>query len=605
MSIFVEVAGEKLFSGATTSEVAAYSTAELATMTVAEIQAFRNTHIVLEPSPEIQLQIEERAVASFEVWDEEDHHNFEYGQEVLISDTTGRLFGGVIEGVDKQPITPSTDHGYLYNISCVDYQALADRRQIYKAYESATTEEIVYYILSILAEEGITLGAVQAGPTLTQITFNGISCAEALDKAAEWSGCTWWIDEYKRLYFVARTTYSAEWDIVDGSEIQWDPTPKLSLGNPEYRNVQYLQSGAAETSAITQRFKGDGTNQTFTVGFPIARAPTITLNGNAQTVGIKGVNSSGYDWYWNEGEATVTQESGDTPISSTDVLSITFIGTFELICKATRTAEVTRQRLAQGFGTGKIEKTYRDTTIKSQTAGLDAAKAKLTHYATVGRKLEYDTLDTGLAVGTIQTVTLPVLGLADADMLIYAMVISWPDAVTTYTVSVCEGPVEESWEKLFCGITEELRKSASEQAGEADVVQGLEEFSKTWLSSAHPNPFISVYPGTATPADVDFPCLAEGDRLSYLVLYDDGDHEFFRKPVTLQTESDDRDEIYTTVLVLAAEANDEPISAVALWGGDGCSATPGSGIMMEKHSYSKQKNSLESLQFDFVDIKGW
>ena len=163
MSVFVEVAGEKLFSGATTAEIAAYTTAELAAMTVAEIQAFANTHIVLDPSPEIQMQVEERATASFEVWDSDDHHAFDYGQEVIISDTTGRLFGGLIDGITKIPITPSGDHGYLYEITCIDYQALADRRQLYKAYESEEAEDIVLYILSILAEEGVLEGEIQAG----------------------------------------------------------------------------------------------------------------------------------------------------------------------------------------------------------------------------------------------------------------------------------------------------------------------------------------------------------------------------------------------------------------------------------------------------------
>ncbi len=57
--------------------------------------------------------------------------------------------------------------------------------------------------------------------------------------------------------------------------------------------------------------------------------------------------------------------------------------------------------------------------------------------------------------------------------------------------------------------------------------------------------------------------------------------------------------------MLAAEANGTPITYVALWGGDGCSDTPGSGIEMSKHEYSKTKNVLESLQFDFEDIQGW
>ncbi len=604
MSIFVTAGGVALGTGNTAADLAAMTYTELNALTVAEMCALRNTHILLDPTPEINFQLEERSTASFEVWDREDHHTFEYGQEVVIrgTDDTDILFGGVIDSIQKTPISPDGGAGYCYSLSCIDYQALADRRQFFHAYESAAADTIVRDILAVLAEEGVTEGEIQAGPVLERIGFNGVSCAEAMQTACERSGFTWFISEEKKLYFIERATYPAAWDIVDGSEILFNPPPAITYGNPEYRNVQYLQSSYAETSSLTQNFKGDGKNQTFTVGFPIAKEPTVTLNSLPQTVGIKGVDISGYDWYWNEGENTVVQDTTGTVLTASDDLEITYIGYYKLITKVTESAEVTRQRLAQGFGTGKIEKTYKDITLKSQDTALEAAKAKLAHYATVGIQLEYDTLAGGLAVGTMQSVTLPILGLAATDMLIYSMKISWPDAVTTRTIQACQGPVNDSWQNLFCGIVQELKKQASAQAGEADVVQGLEEFSKDWLATDHPNPFIAVYPGTATPTDADFPCLEDADKLSYCVLYSGG-VEFTRKPVTAQVIG--TVEITTTVLFLAAEANDQVISHVGLWGGDGCTDTAGTGIEMSKYAYSKAKNSLESLQFDFVDSKDW
>jgi hypothetical protein len=437
---------------------------------------------------------------------------------------------------------------------------------------------------------------------LERITFNGVSCAEAMQTCCERSGFTWFVSEEKKLYFLERATYPAAWNIVTGAEILLNPLPVITYGNPEYRNVQYLQSSNAETSERTEPIGCDGKNQTFTVGFPIAKEPTITLNSVAQTVGIKGVDVSGYDFYWNEGENTIFQDQAGTVPTASDDLEITYIGYYKLITKVTQSAEVTRQRLAQGFGTGKIEKSYKDISLKSQSTALEAAKAKLAHYATVGIQIEYDTMAGGLSVGTMQNVALPILGFAATDMLIYSMVISWPDAVTTRTIQVCQGPVNDSWQNLFCGIVQEMKKQASASAGEADVVQGLEEFSKDWASTDHPNPFIAVYPGTATPADVDFPCLADDDKLSYCVLYSAG-VEFTRKIVTAQVIG--AEEIDTTVLFLAAEGNSQVISHVGLWGGDACSSVAGTGIEMSKYAYAKTKNSLESLQFDFVDLKDW
>jgi len=611
MPIFVTIAGEKLFTGRTVAEIDAMTVAEIDAMTVGELQAFQNTNIVTtdSQSPEISHRIEERSTASLPVLDLDMTKAYDVGQEVIIEDSMDRLFGGLIDSVSIAALRP--DGCWIHTVTCIDYQALADRRVFRKAYVSTTADAIVRDILDILDEEDVTEGEIQAGPTIENITFD-VSCAEAMVTVCERAGFTWFIDEWKRLYFVVRTTYDAGWDIAGGSEILWNPPPRLEIGNPNYVNVQYEQSGNAQTSSQTRQFKGDGKNQTFVVQFPIATEPTITVSSNggapvAKTVGIGEVNPTGYDYYWNEGSPSVSQDLTATPPADTDVVSVTYTGYFKLMAKATQTSEVTRQRLAQGFGTGFVEAMHKDISLKSQDSAIDAAKAKLAAYASIGRKLQYSTHANGLAVGVMQEVTLSSLGLSAASMLIYSMNITWPKGVTTYAIEACEGPVEQSWQNIFCGIASELRKQAGEQAGEADVVQGLEEFTKVWYETDHPNPFIKVYPdGVTTPASVDFPCLATEDRLSHVVLYDAYDQEFYRQQITLQEDASDARSILTTCLILAADGNGQ-ITAVALWGGVEASTVAGTGIEMSKHSWSKLKNSLESAQINCTDEmdSGW
>ncbi len=603
MSVYVQIGSEKLYAGRTAAEIDLMTAAEIDAMTVAELNAFENTHVVIDPSPpEIAHRIEERSTATFQVLDPEEHHLFDYGQEVIILDDSGKLFGGLIDEYSYEPVSPEDGFGRLHTISCVDYQALADRRQFYAAYESETGDNIVRAVLLILAEEGVTEGEIQAAGTLEMITFNGASCAEVMAKACERCGFTWWISEEKKLYFVERTTYPAAWDIADGSEMRWKPSPKVTYGNPEYRNVQYMQGGSAETSQLTEPFVGDGVTRSWPMGYPLAREPTIVIGGVEQTVGIKGVET-GKQFYWDKGDSVITQDYSENPVGDGVTGTVTYIGSFKLISKASQAAEITRQRLVQGFGSGKIEKTETDSTLVTQASAMAAAKAKLQHYATIGRKLNYETLIPNLAAGTVQNVNCSNLGISAAEMLIVEVQIKFPDAVTVYSIEACEGPVDKSWEDLYCSIAQGMKKQSAEQAGEADTVQGLEEFIKTWTADMHPNPFIRVLPGVL-PSDVDFPCLAHEDRLTCIVLFS-SEGEFFRKAITLQTDSDDGTEIHTTCLILPSEANGVQIDAIALYGGYGCSLTPGSGIEMSRHSYSKLKNSLESLQLGFYDRKGW
>lgn len=595
--MLIKIGSTKLYTGATVAGLAVPATSVLNALTVSAMADLHSQHI-LRDSVQISHQLEERSTADLKVKDTAKAYAFEYGQEVIIRDNDFNiLFGGLIERATLEGLGGNWDT-YIWDISCTDYHALADRRVFLGAYDSATGREIVLDILDILDDEGVTEGEIQEGGALEYLSFNRVTCTEALDKMAELCGFTWFISEEKKLYFVARGTYTAAWSIADLDPKIRRGTLSIISGNPEYRNVQYIQGGQALTTTQTEPFVGDGTVRSFPLGYPPAKEPTITLNGLPQTVGIKGVDTSGYDWYWSKGDMVIAQDTLGTVLESTDVLTVSYIGTYKLIAKATQSSEVTRQRLAQGFGSGKIERVTKDATVQSQGAALDMAKAKLLHYATIGKKISYETFDAGLACGVLQTNTYTLAGLVTSQDLITAITISSEGEIPVYLVEACEGPVEDSWEKIFCRLADETKRQAGENLGEADVVQGLEEFSKVWTSSDHPNPFLAVYPGTAMPADVDFPCLADDDKLSYCVLYSAG-VEFFRKAVTVQTIG--ATEILTTCLILAAEANGVAISHVGLWGGDACSGAAGTGIEMEKHAYVKTKSSLESLQFDFTD----
>jgi hypothetical protein len=595
--MLVEIGGELFFSGRPTSEMDAMTAVEMAAMTMAELSALSGNLLLLE-GYQTEHRIEERSITSLNLIDESASYDFEYGEEVKIRDDNyDMVFGGLVSESTVTLMNPRTG-SLLHSLRVWDYHSLADGRQFIGAYVTTTGDAIVRDILTILAEEGISEGEIQGSDvTLENIIFNYITCAEALDKVKDLCGFTWFINEEKKLYFVDRATFAAAWNIVDGSEMYMEGVT-LATGNPEYRNIQYIQGGQAETIERTEPFIGDGTNRNFTLGYPVAKVPTITLNELPQSVGIKGVET-GKNFYWSKGDAVITQEQADTVLTASDDLQVTYTGSFKIMVKVSQAAEITRQQINQGWGTGKIERKDVDTTLQSLDSAIDAAKAKLANYATIGRKLTYTTQTSGLAAGALQIITIPALGLSAQEFLITSVTYSAPGGLMQYDVEAVLGPVDESYRKLICDIAAAARQKQSEEAGQSDSIQGLEQFSKTWIATEHPNPFITAT-STATPADTDFPCLSSDDRLKYLVLYTGG-AEFFRKAITLQTQA--AAEIDTTTIVLAQEANGTVISHVGLWGGNTCSATAATGFEMSKYSYSKTKTTLESLQFDMTDLK--
>src|SRR6185295_19222332 len=151
-----------------------------------------------------------------------------------------------------------------------------------------------------LSDDGITLDInMETGPTLEHVIFNYRTAAESFNDLGELTGFTWYIDYNKVLHFFSRTYFLAPFDLT--SDLLYRNLTSQAT-REQYRNTQWIRAGKDISSILTESFHGDGTpgkQTTFTLALPVALAPTITLNGNPQTVGIRNVDTLGFQWYWN------------------------------------------------------------------------------------------------------------------------------------------------------------------------------------------------------------------------------------------------------------------------------------------------------------------
>lgn len=76
--------------------------------------------------------------------------------------------------------------------------------------------------------------------------------------------------------------------------------------------------------------QGDGKRRDFTMGFPLAQAPVITVNGQEQTVGVKGVDAS-KQWYYAVDDVVIAQDHDAAPLNAADTLVVAYTGLFPLI----------------------------------------------------------------------------------------------------------------------------------------------------------------------------------------------------------------------------------------------------------------------------------
>lgn len=527
-------------------------------------------------------------------WDEDFYTEYE------------KVFGGVID----RPVAKNASlygNAKMHDITCADWHYLAGKRIIAKAYKDMYAGDIVKDIIdNYLSQEGITAGDIQQGPVITEAIFNYIHIDEAMESLGEKAAFEWYIDPDKNLHFFSRSAFMAPTNITETSDIK---NVQVEPSAEEYRNKQYIRAGKDITDPITKKFKGDGQSKTFTVDYDLALEPVVKVDGVTQTVGIRGLEST-QQWFWNKGDKVISQADGEevTPLTTSQTLEIIFQGYFDIVVVSYDQAAVEEMQDIEG-GTGIHEAVLDDPSLTSRMSAFESASAKLRRYARIGSKVLFDTKITGLRPGQILPVELLSFGINQNDYLIESIKaneIGTHDGRLLYQVSCVDGAATGGWANFFKKMaTTNQTYVIYENIQENEVLITLSMFEKTWNENDAPNIMKNIYPSsTLYPGATVYPSFAENERVKYVSFFDATDKEIFRKSVIKQAE-DVPGRLVSTVTILPYEANGLKIASIGWYGGGKATETLGSGILVDKQPFNKEKNDLEMMQIEKTDIKGW
>lgn len=323
------------------------------------------------------------------------------GQSLTVTDGATTHFAGLITAVSKSTPPGRTDV-WRMDVQAQDYSVLADRYLVAEDYESETAADIVADLrATYLAADGVTDGTIEgSGITVSKAVFNYQRLSKALDEIANLAGCVWYIDDALALQFHSRSTNAAPFSLGDATDNWYDLSVTTSTRG--YRNRQYLRAGMDLTDSRTESFKGDSARITFNVGFPVAKAPTITVGGAGQTVGILGVDT-GKQWYWNKNQTAIVQDAGGTPITSSQTLAVTYQGFFPILQVSDNDPEIASRATVEGFS-GIYESIEDDPNLHTSEAAEQKALALLTRFGEIPETVEFGTRTTGLIPGQLITV---------------------------------------------------------------------------------------------------------------------------------------------------------------------------------------------------------
>lgn len=545
---------------------------------------------------DISEAIEERSTSSFSLIDPDGNMIFNKGDKVEIKKGADTVFGGVLEDFD---IIAVKDRRVFYNMQCIDWHYLADKRIIAKAYKDITCGVIIRDIVTnILSNEGIKVGKIDDGALLTEAVFNYTKASKALETLADKSNCIWYIDAHKNLYFISRKAFKFETNITNDNVIE--DSVKVRVSSPMYRNKQYIKGGKDITDPLTQKFKGDGENQTFTVGFPIAKVPTVKLNNVVQAIGIRGLDEN-KQWYWSKGDNFITQEQQAIAIKASDTLEVTYQGEFDIVVITHSESEISNLAAREGT-TGIVEEVEDDVEIRSRDDAFKSANAKLQKYGVIGRQVSFKTWVDGIKSGQVLIADFPQYNLNNVELLVEGVTITFENNTYFYDVRCAEGPEQLSWTKLFERIaTRGQAFVVRENISENQVLVTLAQFSKDWDLGTNPNIYKEVYAATNLyPSTSLYPMFAADKRIRYIELLDSNNKVLCRKEVTKQVTN--ASNMLTTVYIAPFESNGQ-ISKIRFYGGYKATEGNGTGIMISEHSYSRLKTELEAIHVEKTDNK--
>ena len=370
------------------------------------------------------------------------------GNPVYLANASSTFFGGQVENVNEE-IIPFSSYT-KYNVSCVDYTQICDRRLCSKSYTSSgyDADIIVDIITNFLNDEGITYNHVTTGITIPELNLNYISVTAALDEISRQTGRDWYIDASKDMHYFARSEKNAPIEINSTSD-NWR---KLGVkrSREKYRNTEYLQ-GVYNSVLTTEYFKGDGYTQSFTLSYGVLSVPTIYVNATTKSVGIRDVET-GKDFLWSKESNIITQPSTDVAIASTDYLRVAYTGIFSVTARTQDDEEITARKAIEG-GSGIYEVSDQGTKVYDGNAALKSANSYISKYGKMPDFVTFETDEDGLRSGQLIWIELTAHNLADYYYITNVTARDVGMALMRYTVTAVSGQERGGWVTFFKGLT--------------------------------------------------------------------------------------------------------------------------------------------------------
>lgn len=293
---------------------------------------------------------------------------------------------------------------------------------------------------------------VATGALITQLhdpslPFAAFMNAE-MDSLVRTSGDYFWhVDNQGFLTFQGRPTVPAPFCLYS-TDLLFSPQVTPQYSADLYRNRQIITNCLGLVTVTNEQKIADGKATSWSMAYALYSAPTITVQGVAQTVGVQGTDT-GKQFYWTAGSHTINQDLGAPTVPETYLISVSYVGQFPTTVTQDNVAEQAARQAIEG-GTG-IVTAIEDGKGMLESNAVTRAQGLLARYGnneTV--EVVMTTERAGLAPGMVVPTFLPEHHLNNRQLLIVktdTTVFQQADGtlVYQYTIDATDGPNLNNW----------------------------------------------------------------------------------------------------------------------------------------------------------------
>lgn len=325
--------------------------------------------------------------------------------EIQVDEDGTTIFNGTIIQVDSNVDGMDTE---IINVQCKDRTVDLDRQMVVNVYEDQTVDSIIDDIITNFTDGTFTTTNVNAPVLIGYIAFNYEYPSQCLRQLAELINYDWYIDVDDDIHFFAKETTVAPFNLDDTGGKYYFNSLKVTNSIKDLRNTIVVRGGTYEGATSTETQNADGNQTTFTWAYKYSNV-SVTVASVSKTVGIDNIDSpASFDCLYNYNEKALKFPSGSKPTAG-QAVALTGNPQIPVICKVEDPASVATY--------GVFEYKVIDKSINSKEGARDRARAELSAWASELTEAQFETKETGLAVGQTITVQSTIRGIDETYVI--------------------------------------------------------------------------------------------------------------------------------------------------------------------------------------------